>query len=432
MDIAYLSKFVALFATLQRDRLLKVVAKELVNQAVSIKYLCKISYVGIVNFNHTCGCQKCETQGKFFKKEHRMSYANLDAPRRTDGSFRCRQDALHHKEYSIIEQQPIDMVKDFTVSDPLHLFDLGIMKKCILMWLSGSKSCDFKLSQDDTKTISNTLCKFSKFKPKELHRSIRTLDYVNNWKGTEFRNFLLYFGMVALKDVLPDNAYKHFLDLCCAVTICSTDMYLQNGNSIELVKVLFTRYIEQYIDIYGEDSISSNVHNLSHVWEDVERFGNLNKASTYPFENILGQIKLRLQSCKKLPLAFISRRLCELASVQRCTSFDANKNLYPIVSRTQNLRNRVIHNEIHISSDVFFSSKRLADKWLLTKSNKIFQINNIYKVDETFFVVGVHLVTLNNFFSNSLSSSKLNIYLSNGEKSETETAFELNQIINAK
>lgn len=44
-------------------------------------------------------------------------------------SFRNRTQPGHHQSDSILEELPIDMVKSFPVSDALHLFDLGIMKR---------------------------------------------------------------------------------------------------------------------------------------------------------------------------------------------------------------------------------------------------------------------------------------------------------------
>lgn len=53
---------------------------------------------------------------------------------RTDISFRNpkeenKVEVEHHKEYTPLQELPIDMIKSFPVSDPLHLLELGIMKK---------------------------------------------------------------------------------------------------------------------------------------------------------------------------------------------------------------------------------------------------------------------------------------------------------------
>lgn len=48
---------------------------------------------------------------------------------------------------------------------------------------------------------------------------------------------------------------------------------------IDVTDCLLKDYIEQFIQIYGIDSISSNVHNAAHVINDVKKFGTLSEIS---------------------------------------------------------------------------------------------------------------------------------------------------------
>lgn len=82
-----------------------------------------------MNFNHRFGCQKCTVVGRFYRIAHGMSFPQTNCELRTDLSFRRREHPEHHIEHSIIENLPIDMIRDFPTSDPLHLLELGIMKK---------------------------------------------------------------------------------------------------------------------------------------------------------------------------------------------------------------------------------------------------------------------------------------------------------------
>lgn len=58
-----------------------------------------------------------------------MYYDGTNFELRTDTDFRARKQPMHHKERSILEELSIDMVKAFVTSDPLHLFELGILKR---------------------------------------------------------------------------------------------------------------------------------------------------------------------------------------------------------------------------------------------------------------------------------------------------------------
>lgn len=80
---------------------------------------------GCKNFNGRYGCQKCEVRGKYHNKFHTMSFGNLSAARRTDASYRSREQPDHHLMYSIIEELEIDMIESFSIADTLHLLELG-------------------------------------------------------------------------------------------------------------------------------------------------------------------------------------------------------------------------------------------------------------------------------------------------------------------
>lgn len=130
-----------------------------------------------------------------------MSFPNLNANRRTNESFRERTQPSHHKERSPFEELPIDMISSFPVSDPLHLLELGVMRKCLYRWIFGYKKYNRKWSKALIGLTSRLLSKCQKEMPKDIHRAVRTLDSLRHWKGLEYRTFLLYIGCIVLKQV---------------------------------------------------------------------------------------------------------------------------------------------------------------------------------------------------------------------------------------
>lgn len=58
-----------------------------------------------------------------------MYYEKTDFELRSDSDFRDRKQPQHHKITSLLEKRPIDMIKSFPISDPIHLMELGIMKR---------------------------------------------------------------------------------------------------------------------------------------------------------------------------------------------------------------------------------------------------------------------------------------------------------------
>lgn len=231
---------------------------------------------------------KCTIVGEYDKEQRHMSYPRIDQPLRTNSSFRDQVDESHPREITPLTKLPIDLVADFPIADSLHILDLGIMKRCLVGWTRGTFKKNAKWSATDIKEIGILLQNCNTCMPNEIHRSVRALDTLSYWKRTEYRTFLLYLGPVVLKDYLQPHIYKHFLQLFCAVTICTSDIY---SEVLHVADSLFKDYIEGYIQIYGKDTISSNVHNLCHVVNDIRRFGNLTSISAYPFENMLYFLK---------------------------------------------------------------------------------------------------------------------------------------------
>lgn len=70
----------------------------------------------------------------------RMCFPVVGEELRTNANFRFPQEGNeaqtnHHKEYSLMQSLPIDMVSSFSTSDPMHLLELGNMKKYVLFYL---------------------------------------------------------------------------------------------------------------------------------------------------------------------------------------------------------------------------------------------------------------------------------------------------------
>lgn len=128
---------------------------------------------------------------------------------------------------------------------------------------------------------------FRKYVCQEFNRLLRSIQDVDHWKATEFRQFLLYIGPVALKGNISEAQYKHFLCLYVAMRIlCSSECINLNTYA----KSLIIYFVKKYKKIYGDEHITYNVHNLLHLCDDVLLFGKLDNFSAFKFENYLGKI----------------------------------------------------------------------------------------------------------------------------------------------
>jgi hypothetical protein len=162
------------------------------------------------------GCDKCMQKGEW---DGKLIFPEVNCPTLTDVQFdEMTVDATKHKTgISPLSRLSLGMVSQFPL-DFMHLVCLGVMRRLLKYWTSSprtAKGC--RLRPINISNISNKLLQFSPLTPREFARKCRPLNYLDNWKATEFRQFLLFSGMVALKDQVSCAQYNHFLLLFVAI-----------------------------------------------------------------------------------------------------------------------------------------------------------------------------------------------------------------------
>ena len=109
--------------------------------------------------------------------------------------------------------------------------------------------------------------------PREFARKPESLQFLEDFKATQHRQFLLYFGIVVIKGIVSEDVYIHYLLLSTAVRCLS----IQNASStlLSFAKLALEQFILDADLVYDLNFISLNVHNLCHLYEDVVRYGPL-------------------------------------------------------------------------------------------------------------------------------------------------------------
>lgn len=349
------------------------------------------------NYNGKHGCLKCTVEGEYSHESNTVVFPRFDCPKRTNEDFRAKKYGQHHKTDSPLLELPIDMVDDFVVGDALHLLDLGIMKRFLNGWRDGKFKKYTKWSSQDITMVTNflTACKT----PREIHRSVRGLDHLSFWKGSEYRTFLYYLSFIILKHVLRSDAYQHFLCFFCAITICSNKNYF---HFLDLADSLLNCFLEHFRDIYGECYMTSNVHNLSHIVEEVKKFGILQSFSAYPFENQLYSLKRMIRQGNK-PLEQAAKRISEKIDSD-LQSFKTDDLKSPFVMSNKNMKLQVLRLQ------GFILSPRKEDKWFLETENHIVETVSIDSDDDGIVIYGNCIEPVGDVFETPIKSSYLNIY----------------------
>lgn len=204
-----------------------------------------------VTHNHKHGCSKCTVFGKWNDVTGTTVYADLEATNRLDVEFRNKHYlGKHQKGIKPLLELPIDMINDLPIGDSLHLLDYGVTKRLLIDWVVlALGNIDAKWSRNQFAAVSDRLASFKA--PAEIRAllQVRDLHSLKHWKAIEFQIFELYYGIAALKNIMPDYIYIHFILYFCAYTISSYKSPMMNY--FEIGKKCLDVFLERIFGTIG-------------------------------------------------------------------------------------------------------------------------------------------------------------------------------------
>lgn len=194
------------------------------------------------------------------------------------------------------------MVSQFPI-DVMYQIDLGVTK--FLLYAFKGRKHSGTPSRQNFKELDKKFKEYSKYTPRDFPRKPRSLNEMYNFKAAEYRQIILYTGLVLFKPYLSTPLYHHLLLLVCAYrTLSGNDFEIK----LDIVNGWFSKFVPKFRTFYTKVGI--NVHNLLHLTDCVKIFGSINSFSSYKFENHIQKIS-RLVRGKKLDINQISNRLAE-------------------------------------------------------------------------------------------------------------------------
>ena len=155
--------------------------------------------------------------------------------------------------------------------------------------------------------------------PDILGRLLRSLEDLEHWKATEFKNWLLHYSVAVLRPVLNPLYLFHWtllvggIGILCSDSIANDD--LSSGDTI-LQDIVFFMGI-----LYAPTKCTMNVHLLQHFAYYVSRRGPIWAYSCSAFEGMNAFIKpLKLKGkaicvCDKLEETFDNERFNKRVTV---------------------------------------------------------------------------------------------------------------------
>ncbi|XP_078533887.1 LOW QUALITY PROTEIN: uncharacterized protein LOC144820125 [Lissotriton helveticus] len=170
------------------------------------------------------------------------------------------------------------------VIDYMHGVCSGIMKLLMTIWFTKEYKHHSYSFYDKVKIVNVYL---KQIKPTlDVSRVPRSVDELPYWKASEFRNFLLFYGMPVLKHVLDRSRYLHFCLLMKAIhKLLNDDISQEDLNIAEQCLLLF---VQLFNDLYEKRFLTMNVHQLVHLVDSVRATGPLFTANCFVFEDLNG------------------------------------------------------------------------------------------------------------------------------------------------
>ena len=164
----------------------------------------------------------------------------------------------------------------------MHGVMLGVTKLMLKLWFSNEHKKESFSVHDRLNLFDSRLVDV---KPTvEITRPPRSYQkFGHDWKASEYRNFLIFYSVPVMIDILPKEQLAHL-----SLLSHSIHKLLQHSISndyLEAVERMIFTFCEQFQEIYGKRYMLSNVHQLLHLCIDVRNLGPLWTHSCFPFED---------------------------------------------------------------------------------------------------------------------------------------------------
>jgi hypothetical protein len=200
------------------------------------------------------------------------------------------------KGYSILSRIPqFDLVRGVVV-DGMHCLNLGVTKALITLWLNGKVGSVYRLSKNSIQVMDGYLQKLCV--NRTIHRSPRKISDFCHWKASEYKNFLLYYSLPLLFNILPALYHDHLILFVSSIFLLSQDKI--SDEDLLIAERNLNEFVIQYQELYGEEHMTYNVHQLLHITQSVKDLGPLWAHSCYSFESYNGIVLKQVNGPKSV------------------------------------------------------------------------------------------------------------------------------------
>ena len=245
-------------------------------------------------YNGEYGCHVCLNPGKRMPNNSRIYLPQPMYPEKTHNQITvgARLAQLTNKSMLGVNGTSslapvLDLVESIPV-DYMHCVLEGVTRWLLKAWTDSSyHGSPFYIGRSITQIDTQLL---KQKPPQEASRPPRSIKkHMKYWKASELRNWLLYYSLPLLLNVLPPLYWHHYALLVCAMHILLGDRI--NIPQIDAAEQMLIDFCKMLPELYGEASCTANAHLLNHLTKYVRLWGPLWTHSAFGFESKNGHLK---------------------------------------------------------------------------------------------------------------------------------------------
>ena len=209
---------------------------------------------------------------------------------------------------AVMRMRYMDLGMNFSTDD-LHPFFEGATQFHMSL-LPDDADAEYYIGDPNTIALINTRLQSIRH-PSILSRYARGIDLRTRWRAHEWRNWILYYCIPCLKDILEARRLGRHLTLLSnlsrALFLLSQQVILEQ----DLVEAdqCIQNYVTGFEEVYGVHCMRFNIHVITHAVEMVRQWGNIFVHSTFGFESWNMKLRKNIKSPKEPIKQIINRYL---------------------------------------------------------------------------------------------------------------------------
>ena len=213
------------------------------------------------------------------------------------------------------------------------------------------------LSARDWLKLEDRIADFSSTQPVEYQRKLRSFAEMGNFKGTEFRQYLLVVAPVLLKGIISEDHLNNLIMLQIASIIYTHGRF---KNYYSQADILMRQFLNDFAILYSPHHLTYVFHSLCHLKIFTDLYGPLTVFSTFAYESENYSLKQMLRG-SKLPVVQVANRIIEQYKAPKQMKASTNKIL---------VQERISHqkyNRLQYCGLKFIANKK-GQNWIMLKS----------------------------------------------------------------